>query len=817
MAAVWIRLRAEARSRWRAWLALALIFGVGSGAAIATLAGARRTVSAYPRFIEAQDGFDAYSGGGAEDLFEDRFQELKTHPAVATAEEVVLMGAQIILPGADGAKDDVVIGLPDALVVANPSGRVLYETNRAKVLDGRLPNKGDPREVVVPFTARDRFGIDVGDRIILGIGFDEDFAPMAQVPVTVVGVTASPGDFEAVGQTLFLSIYGTPALFEEYRDLVPFVPDLWNLGFHLKGGPAEAVAFKQDVERHFNIDIPVIGPVIRSGVQKTMRLYAVALWVVGALIAVATVAIVGQTLARQTTLDSSDHGALRALGFSPSRLVALGMIRAGAIAITAAAIATVTADLGSTFFPIGPARTAEPFPGFTLDGTVVGLGALAVLVLVPLITVIPSVRAVRAASLGDAAQDFAGGSRLARALSGIVRSPASSAGLRMALEPGRGRAAVPVRSTILAGALGIAALASSLVVGRSLEHLIDTPELAGFTYDALLPEDTEDPTPAHTAERVAALRALPFVDQLAVGTALNIVVGGADSFLLAFAEDGEIGYAIIDGRAPTDTPQDDLPEIALGAVTMRRMKLSVGDTVEFSYPPDEAEEDESGGAEPALLKQRARIVGVVAVPPLPFAVTEPGEGALATVGAVNLFNPDHHAGCCYVAFKDGTDLTDAQQKLEEAGFEVFLRTERSDLATLERLSRLPILLSVLFAVIGAAAVAHVLTTAVRRRRRELAILKTLGFVNGQVRTAVAWQVSTIVLLFVAIGIPFGIALGRWGWGLIAAQFAVVPVSVAPAAVLAIVLPAALLLGNIVATLPGRSAARTRPALVLRAE
>ena len=40
MAAVWLRLRAELRSRWRAWLALALLIGMFGGAVVAAAARA---------------------------------------------------------------------------------------------------------------------------------------------------------------------------------------------------------------------------------------------------------------------------------------------------------------------------------------------------------------------------------------------------------------------------------------------------------------------------------------------------------------------------------------------------------------------------------------------------------------------------------------------------------------------------------------------------------------------------------------------------------------------------------------------------------
>ena len=53
MGAVWLRLRAELRHQWRAWLALAVLLGVIGGMALTAAAGARRTDTAYPRFLRA--------------------------------------------------------------------------------------------------------------------------------------------------------------------------------------------------------------------------------------------------------------------------------------------------------------------------------------------------------------------------------------------------------------------------------------------------------------------------------------------------------------------------------------------------------------------------------------------------------------------------------------------------------------------------------------------------------------------------------------------------------------------------------------------
>ncbi|TMK64078.1 MAG: FtsX-like permease family protein [Actinobacteria bacterium] len=93
-----------------------------------------------------------------------------------------------------------------------------------------------------------------------------------------------------------------------------------------------------------------------------------------------------------------------------------------------------------------------------------------------------------------------------------------------------------------------------------------------------------------------------------------------------------------------------------------------------------------------------------------------------------------------------------------------------------------------------------------RRRRDLALLKTLGFTRRQLAAAVAWQSTIAVTIGTVVGVPLGIVLGRWLWDLFAHQVHVVPASSVP--VMSIV---------IVAAIPGRHAARTTTALLLRAE
>jgi hypothetical protein len=51
MAFIWLQARAELRVKWRAFVVLAVVVGLGGGVALAAFAGARRTEAAMPQFV----------------------------------------------------------------------------------------------------------------------------------------------------------------------------------------------------------------------------------------------------------------------------------------------------------------------------------------------------------------------------------------------------------------------------------------------------------------------------------------------------------------------------------------------------------------------------------------------------------------------------------------------------------------------------------------------------------------------------------------------------------------------------------------------
>jgi ABC-type lipoprotein release transport system permease subunit len=123
----------------------------------------------------------------------------------------------------------------------------------------------------------------------------------------------------------------------------------------------------------------------------------------------------------------------------------------------------------------------------------------------------------------------------------------------------------------------------------------------------------------------------------------------------------------------------------------------------------------------------------------------------------------------------------------------------------------------LLATLTFATIAHVLLSSVKRRRHDLAVLKTIGLVSGQLRAVVIWQALAITALSLAVGLPLGVAAGRWAWLIFARDTGFVPEVVTELVPLAVVVAGAAVLSTAVAWVVGGVAARTPAAMVLRSE
>jgi len=73
------------------------------------------------------------------------------------------------------------------------------------------------------------------------------------------------------------------------------------------------------------------------------------------------------------------------------------------------------------------------------------------------------------------------------------------------------------------------------------------------------------------------------------------------------------------------------------------------------------------------------------------------------------------------------------------------------------------------------------------------------------------------LLALLVGVPLGVVLGRWAWTALADNLGTVAEPIVPVLALVVAVPLVVAIANAAAYVPGRIAARLRPATVLRSE
>ncbi len=383
--------------------------------------------------------------------------------------------------------------------------------------------------------------------------------------------------------------------------------------------------------------------------------------------------------------------------------------------------------------------------------------------------------------------DLSAGTRCAAAdaLARWGLPPTAVSGVRLALTRARGAMAVPIAGTILGAIASVAVVAVALTFTASMDHLLSTPRLYGQNWDY---RTNYDVPPG------ARVRADPVISDAAEGGQADIRLNGRTVHVVAMDDvKGRIGPVVVAGEAP-----EGVDEILLASKTLRALGLHIGDTVD-------ARDQRS---------VRLRIVGRGV---LPESVSyQPRPAAAMTFQAYKRLNPSARVYDFEARIAPGADRQATLMRLEREYAHPGPGPPQT-VADFGGVRKLPVVVSALLAAIAAAMLAHTLFTAIRRRRRQLAVLKTLGFDRRQLLATVAWQATTFAVIGLAVGIPLGIAAGRWAWYLFADQIEVVPEPVTPLLLILLVVPTALLLANLVAALPGWSAAQTRAAAVLRAE
>ena len=81
----------------------------------------------------------------------------------------------------------------------------------------------------------------------------------------------------------------------------------------------------------------------------------------------------------------------------------------------------------------------------------------------------------------------------------------------------------------------------------------------------------------------------------------------------------------------------------------------------------------------------------------------------------------------------------------------------------------------------------------------------------------AWQATALTVVPLLVGLPLGVMAGRWVWHVFADHLGVVPDPAVPVLAVVLAVPAAILVANLLAAIPGRIASRLKAAPVLRSE
>jgi hypothetical protein len=261
---------------------------------------------------------------------------------------------------------------------------------------------------------------------------------------------------------------------------------------------------------------------------------------------------------------------------------------------------------------------------------------------------------------------------------------------------------------------------------------------------------------------------------------------------------------VIEGREPQ---ADD--EVALGAKTARDSGTHLGGQVPLSITAVE------------LTRTPKRLVGTVVLPPTSDAGRF-GVGAILTNDAEHtLIPPGVQAPPltdAAIRFAPHVDRSRVLADLRRAaGNDYIISTPEAptDIVNFGRVQNLPLILAGLLALLAAATLAHTLVTSVYRRSRDLALLKTLGFTTNQVRRTVACQSTVLTSIALLVGLPLGIALGRLLWTVFANELGTLPRPSTPMLYIGLIVPAGIIVANLVAAIPALLASRTKPALVLR--
>lgn len=811
----WYRFRATFRRRWVGYLSVVLLVGVVGGLALGSVAAARRTQSSFPDFLRTTNPSDMdIDVGPYNPALLARIAHL---PQVSSFKTYI--SPNLVTINRDGTP---ALSNPFSnLEMVGSLNGLYFDQDRVSIIAGRSANPARPDEVVVNRYSAQLFGLHVGQTFSIGAFTDAQLnspgalgPPVLRTALHIVGIglfndEVIQDDVDRIPRALL-----TPALANR---LVSCCASYAWSGVKLKGGAADVGA----VEREYLRLLPPADPyyfhvtsIVEAQGEEAVKPESIALGVFGLIAGLAALVIGGQVISRQIRGASDERDVLRYLGADPAATTADALMGSIVVIVLASLLAAGVAITLSMFGPFGPVRSVGSAGSPSLDWTVLGVGTLALLL-----------------GLGGLASGFAYRDAPHRAArrsglaatksSTIARAAASSSlpisavtGVRFALEPGRGRTSVPVRSAMLGALLAVTVTLVAAVFASSLSTLVNTPRLYGWNWNDALVANAGygDIGPNHVDQ-------LPFVAASSGAYFETFSFDGQAVPVIGMHPGARLQPPLISGHALERTDQ-----VVVGPATLALLHKKVGDTLTARYN---------------TVVTTLHIVGTATMPAVGI-----GHGLHLSLGtgAVLDYNLIPVAArriqgfstpgpnVVFVRFKSTADPARALASLNrvastlsahEGGGQISVLVvpvqRPAQIVNYRSMGFTPTVLAGGLVLGSFFALGLTLTASVRRRRREFAVLKTLGFTRRQLASSVAAQASVTVGIGTIIGVPLGILAGRALWDLFAREFYAIAQPTVPTISVVLLAVGALVLANVVAALPARMAARTSTAVLLRTE
>jgi MacB-like periplasmic core domain/FtsX-like permease family len=701
-----------------------------------------------------------------------------------------------------------------------------FTENPLFIVQGRMADPSRAHEFVADEASAKALGYHLGQVVTMGWATNAqinsgNFTPQTVIPadqrerVKLVGIAGGQAtslfqDQDAANSQSSLFLF-TPALTNK---LLACCSNDMLSALTLQDGNRYLAAVENEVRAVLPRGLPFVyiqAQTVLETADQTLRPEAIALGVFGGIAGAATLLIAGQLISRRLRLRTSDLEVLRGLGANPSQLLADGLVGTLGAVVLGCVLSGLVALALSPLAPLGPVR---PFLAVEVhpDWAVIGLGVLSLMVALSIVALVASWRAlpwhtpVRTGRVTVSA-------RVTSAAAATGLPPAGVAGVRFALEPGAGRSAVPVRSALLGAVLAVTVVVATVTFGSSLDTLVSHPALYGWnwTYD-MDGGGGQGDIPGPAAAKL--LNADPLVSGWTGVYYSTLELNGVNVPVMGSSPHAAVEPPLLSGHGLDATNQ-----VVLGAATLRQLHAKVGDTV-----------DVRAHSGPLV---RLTIVGTATLPPIGVVGSshlEMGSGAVLDYHLIppadrDLFEVTPGPNAILVRTKGG-ESPQALHSLQAIGRKLDIASNGGSVLPVQRpaqildyssLGATPVVLGFALAAGAAAALAITLVTSVRRRRRDLAILKILGFTGRELAASVAIQATVPAVIGCAVGIPLGIAVGRYLWDLFAGQIDAVPLPTVPAGTVTLVGLGAIVLAVLVAAVPGRLAARTRPSHLLRVE